>query len=147
MQGRSRGATRAGKDAVTLQTYWQPEGPFFERDVRKTVRANIGDMLERAAAAMEAQVRGEIASHAGGMPGYSGWSWAHTKGYTTSPYTGRHWGLWAAVNAVSAGMSTPDAIRTKAAAATIERRWHPYRNVARSGRQAMKTLDLTKGLD
>lgn len=139
--------TQADKDAVSLQLYWEVSGPFFTRDVRKTVRGNIHDMLERAAEAMQAEVRGEIASHAGQMPRYSGWSWAHTLGYTVSPYKGTHWALWAAVNAVTAGMDRETAIRTKAAAAGIERRWHPYRSVRRVARRVMATMDFTKGLN
>ena len=56
---------------------------------------------------------------------------------------------WAAVGAVTSGMSAKDAIRTKAAAATIERRWGPYRRaksaVYRS--RALISADLTKGLE
>jgi hypothetical protein len=43
-------------------------------------------------------------------------------------------------------MDRADAIRTKAAAASIERRWHPFRRVAAAGRRAAKA-NLTKGLE
>jgi autotransporter-associated beta strand protein len=62
---------------------------------------------------------------------------------------GGRWGTWAVVSANTAGMSAKDAIRTKAAAATIERRWHPFRNVKGAVYRArpLLTADLTKGLD
>lgn len=136
----------AKRGAVELTTKWETDGPFFEKDVRKTVLQNIGDMLDMAAEGMEADVRGGISQHASSMPAYSGWSWAHTIGRRKSQ-TGREWSLWAVVSANTAGMGAADAIRTKAAAATIERRWHPYRTSTRAARKAIKALDLTKGLD
>ena len=125
------------------------EGNFFTHDPGKTLYANIGTMLDALAGDMEQAVRGEISAHAGSMPYYSGWSWAHTEGYTTSPKTGKHWALWAAVAAVTQGMSTPDAKRTKAAAATIEKRWHPYRKVKSAvyRSRALISADLAKGLE
>lgn len=105
------------------------EGNFFKRDPGKTLSNNVTDMLDALAAWMEGEVAGDIESHAGQMPFYTGWSADHTKGYTTSGFTGKHWSTWAAVAAYTAGMGKTDAIRTKASAATIERRFHPYRRV------------------
>ena len=136
-------------DGVSVTSKVQLEGDFFKRDPGKTFRANVRDMLDELASWMEAEVRSDIASHAGSMPGYTGWSHGHTIGYTTSAKTGKRWGTWAAVGAVTAGMSAKDAIRTKAAAATIERRWHPYRNV-KSGvyrSRPIITANLTEGLE
>jgi hypothetical protein len=98
---------------------------------------------------MEKQVKGEIAGHQGAMPRSVGWSYEHTKGYVTSARTGRRWQLWAAVGAVTAGMDKATAKRTKAAAASIENRFHPYRRV-KSGVYRAKSLlsaDLARGLE
>lgn len=125
------------------------EGPFFTYDPGKTLYHNIGDMLDAIADELEADVRAEIASHEGSMPFYTGWSADHVVGYRTSPKTGKHWAVWAAVASLTSGMSRTDAIRTKAAAAGIERRFHPYRHakdaVYRS--RALLSADLAKGLN
>ena len=124
------------------------EGPFFTRDPGKTLRQNVRDMMDQLAGWMEAEVRKQVTGHAGQMPHYTGWTAAHTIGRTES-YSGKRWGTWAVVSANTDGMSARDAIRTKAAAATIERRWHPYRNV-KSGvyrSRPILTADLTKGLN
>ena len=124
-------------------------GNFFTRDPGKTLRQNVRDMLEALAVEMEREVKGIVASHAGDMPRYSGWSYSRTIGRVTSKETGKHWGTWAVVSANTEDLDKRDAIRTKAAAATIERRWHPYRRV-KGGvyrARALITADLTKGLD
>lgn len=125
------------------------DGDFFRNDPKKTIRRNIRDMLEDLGEWMEDTTRADIASHAGSMPFYSGWSWAHTEGYTRSPKTGKRWELHAAVAAVSTGMNRDDAIRTKAAAASIERRWHPYRRVKSAIYRARPLIsaNLTEGLE
>ena len=124
-------------------------GNFFRKDPGKTIRHNIRDMLEALAPEMQRDVRGEIAGHAGSMPAYTGWTLEHTLGYVTSPRTGRRWQLWAAVGTVTAGMDRKDAVRTKAAAATIETRWHPFRKVKSAvyRSRAVISADLTKGLN
>lgn len=125
----------------------QLSGDFFKNDPAVTVQENIGTMLNALAVEMQGAVRSDIASHR--MPHSTGWSVAHTLGYTTSPNTGKHWRAWAAVGAVTAGMSRKDAIRTKAAAASIERRWHPYRRVRSAIYRARAVLsaNLTKGIE
>lgn len=134
---------------TTVTTKVELSGDFFRRDPGKTLRANIRDMLDAVADWMEVEVQSEIRAHAASMPFYTGWSAEHTEGYTTSPRTGKRWGLWAAVGAVTAGMDRTNAIRTKAAAASIERRWHPYRRV-KSGvyrSRPIITANLTKGIE
>src|SRR3972149_11965693 len=101
---------------ISIATKATLEGDFFTRDPGKTFRANVRDMLDKLAEWMEAEVRSEIAGKAGSMPRYTGWSHDHTLGYTTSGKTGKRWGTWAAVGAVSAGVGQTGAIRTKAAA-------------------------------
>ncbi len=123
------------------------DGAFFTRDPGKTLRANVRDMLEGLAAEMEREVKGIIAGAAGSMPGYTGWSYEHTIGRVES-YSGKQWGTWAVVSANTEGMSKADAIRTKAAAATIERRFHPYRRVKGGVYRLRPVLqaNLTKGM-
>ena len=148
-------------------------GPFFEHDPGKTLSHNVMDMLDKLAAEMEREVKRQIAGHAGEMPRYTGWSHDHTVGYTSNRTTGKRWRTFAAVGTVTAGLSTKDAIRTKAAVAGrrksrgigtsksgraygpdgttkgIEGRFHPYRSV-KSGlyrSRALLTADLAKGLD
>ncbi len=48
------------------------EGDFFHRDPGNTLYTNIGDMLDALTEWMEREVRSDITSHAGEMPGYSG---------------------------------------------------------------------------
>lgn len=133
---------------TTLTTDVTLEGPFFRRDPGKTLRGNVRDLMDALAEQMQSDVRTEIAAHAGSMPNYSGWTWAHIRGRTVSR-TGKRWGTWARVSAYTEDLDAKEAKRTKAAAATIERRWHPWRaakrNVYRS--RALLTADLTKGLD
>ena len=135
-------------DGVSVTSKVQLEGDFFKRDPGKTFRMNVRDMLDDLAAWMEAEVQSQIGAHAGSMPGYTGWSREHTVGRTES-VSGKRWGTWAVVSANTEGMDRKAAIRTKAAAATIERRWHPYRNV-KSGvyrSRPIITANLTEGLE
>lgn len=124
------------------------EGPFFTKDPGKTLRANVRNLMDALAAWGEEQVKGVIETNAASMPFYSGWSDTHTKGRTES-LGGKRWGTWAVVSANTSGMDATDAKRTKAAAATIERRWHPYRQVKSAIYRArpLLTADLTKGLE
>lgn len=140
-------AARTDSEGVTVRI--DLEGPFFTRDPGKTLYANIREMMAALAAEMGDAVRSDIAAHQGGMPNWTGWTLEHTYGYTTSPVTGKHWAVSAAVATVTAGMSTKDAIRTKAAAASIEARWHPFRRVKSAvyRMRAVLTADLTEGMD
>ena len=124
------------------------DGNFFRRNPGKTFRQNVKDMLDELASWMESEVRGGIEGHAGSMPNYTGWSADRVRGRTES-IVGKRWGTWAVVSSNTAGMSARDAIRTKAAAAGIERRWHPYRQVKSAVYRARPIIaaDLTKGLD
>lgn len=142
-------STPLPNSGVSVTTRIELSGNFFTHDPGKTLYANIGDMLENLAGELESEVAGAFASHAGSMPAYTGWSTRAVRGYVTSPKTGKHWALWAAVASVTQGMSAKDAIRTKAAAATIERRWHPYRQVKSAvyRSRALISADLAKNLN
>jgi hypothetical protein len=136
-------------DQFVRQTFRvELSGPFFERDPAKTVRGNIRDMLDEVAKLGEAQVRTLIEGHRGSMPYSKGWTAAHVRGRTRS-LSGRRWQLSAVISADTSGMSKHDAIRTKAAASTIEARWHPFRStkndIARS--RAILGANLTKGIE
>jgi hypothetical protein len=123
-------------------------GPFFERDPGKTLRGNVRSLMDALAESMESDVKSGIEANEGSMPFYTGWTTQHVVGRTVS-LSGNRWGTWARVSANTSGMSAADAKRTKAAAAGIERRFHPFRkaksNVYRA--RALLTADLTKGLD
>lgn len=133
---------------MTVQTTVVLEGPFFTRDPGKTFRQNVRDMNDALADWMDEQAESGVASHAGSMPNYTGWTAEHTVGRTHSN-SGNRWGTWAVVSANTAGMSAADAIRTKAAAASIERRWHIYRGVKAGVYRSrpLITANLTKGLE
>ena len=132
---------------MPVQAKIELEGNFFRRDPKKTVRANIRDMLDALAGELGGEVRADIASHQSQMPNWTGWTHEHVHGITR--WEGQRWQFWAAVQAVQEGMSANDAIRTQAAAASIERRWHPFRRgkgaVYRA--RALINADFTKGLD
>jgi hypothetical protein len=124
------------------------QGDFFRRNPGKTLRQNVRDMLDGMAAWMEAEVAGEIESHASSMPGWTGWTRDHVVGRTHSN-AGSRWGTWAVVSANTRAMDRDKAIRTKAAASTIERRWHPFRRVKSAIYRARPLIraNLTKGLE
>lgn len=133
---------------MSVKTTIELDGNFFRRNPGKTLRANVADMLDALADEMGADVKADMMAHQGEMPGWTSWTVDHTFGYTTSPRTGKHWGLWAAVATVTQGMGRSDAIRTKAAAAGIERRFHPFRKVKSAVYRSRALLrDLTKGLE
>lgn len=123
-------------------------GPFFTRDPGKTLRGNVRTLMDALSESMEDDVRSAIEGASGSMPFYTGWSADHVLGRTVS-VSGKRWGTWARVSAFTGDLGATAAIRTKAAAATIERRFHPFRkarsNVYRS--RALLRADLTKGLD
>ena len=127
---------------VDVTTRISFSGPFFSKDPRKTVRSNIRDMLDGVADAMEQDVKGQIQGRS--MPHSIGWTLDHIRGRTES-LSGKRWALSAVVSADSSGMDRRMAIRTKAAAASIERRWHPFRRTSRALRLAK--ADLARGLE
>jgi len=147
-RGASFGKTAGGKQAVELTTHMDLSGPFFTRDPAKTVRENIRDMLGRLAEEMEKDVQGQIEARAGSTPAYTGWSRSRVVGRTAS-LVGRNWWLHAVVSPNTTGLDKANAIRTMAATATIERRWHPFRKTSFRVRHSRAVLgaNLTKGID
>ena len=128
--------------AVTLDL----TGPFFERDPGKTVRGNIRKMMQGLADEGEKAVREQIESHT--YPRGTGWTRDHAVGRVES-LSGKSWFLTAVISANTNQMSPEDAIRTKAAAASVERRYHPFRRGASALRRSKAVLNanLTKGLE
>jgi hypothetical protein len=123
-------------------------GPFFQRDPARTIRDNIRDLMAALAEEGERDVRGQIEQRAGSMPNWTGWTRDHVKGRTAS-LSGKRWAVTAVVSADSSGMSGATAIRTKAAAASIERRWGPFRKTSTTMRRARAAINanLTKGIE
>jgi hypothetical protein len=123
-------------------------GPFFDRDPVKTIRANIRDMMDRLAEEGERDVVQQIAGRSGSMPAYTGWTASHVRGRTES-LSGKRWAVSAVVSMNTAGMDARTAIRTQAATATIEARWHPFRRTTTAIRRsrAVMAANLTKGLE
>lgn len=140
--------TKTGQVATVLSAKIELSGPFFQNDPAKTFLENVGDMLESLSAELQEGVRKDIASREPSMPYWTGYTEDHVFGYTTSARTGRHWAFWAAVGIPTTGMDKAQAIRTKAAAATIERRFHPFRNAKSAVYRARAVIsaDLAKGL-
>jgi hypothetical protein len=136
-------------DGVAVTAKVTLEGPFFTKNPGNTLYENLRDMLDKVAAELEGIVRRDMESNEAAMPFWTGWSRDHAIGYTTSGKTGKRWATWAAVGSVTAGMSAKDARRTKAAAATIEHRFHPYRHAkdAAYRTRALISADLAKGLE
>jgi hypothetical protein len=124
------------------------EGPFFERDVRRTVRANIRDLMDKLAAEAEADVKAQMDARAGQMPHWTGHTRSRVVGRTQS-LRGRRWEVSAVVSVNTDGMSRSDAIRTKAAGAQMEARFRMFRRTAAAMRRARAILsaNLTKGLE
>lgn len=125
------------------------KGPFFDKDPKATLRVNIRELLARVADEAASDVQAQITAKAGAMPRYTGWSRDHVKGYVKSSRTGRPWALWAAVGSPTTGMDAKTSIRTKAALATIERRFRPFARTKRAiyGMRAILAANLTKGLE
>lgn len=119
------------------------DGNFFRRSPGKTLRSNVRDMLDGLAQEMEDAARKGIAPHSD-----TGWTLEHTFGYTRSDKTGKRWSTWAAVAALTTGMDEKAAKRTYAAASSIERRFHPFRNVKSAVYRARAVIsaDLAKDI-
>ena len=123
-------------------------GPFFQKDPRKTIRDNIRDMMGGLAKEAERDVQQQIAGRSSSMRSYTGWTHDHVRGRTQS-LVGKRWQVSAVVSMNTQGMGARDAIRTQAAAASIERRWHPFRRTASAIRRARAVMsaNLTKGIE
>lgn len=102
------------------------KGPFFERDPAKTFRQNVRDFLDAVVAEGEKDVRLQIEAKRGSMPHYTGHTAAHVRGRTKS-LAGKRWMVTGVVSMDTRDMTRAQAIRTQAAASSIEGRFHPFR--------------------
>lgn len=121
-------------------------GPFFTKDPGKTVQQNIKAFVDGAVAYGEAKVKASIEAKSSAMPYWTGHTRDHVVGRTQS-LRGKEWRYTGVVSANTNGMSRREAIRTKAAAASIEARWHPFRRALYAIAGTIRKLDLTKGLE
>lgn len=121
------------------------EGPFFDRDPRKTLRRNMRELMAAVAKEAAISIRTDIRGRP--MPYSTGHTVGNIVGRTKS-VTGKPWQVSAVISANTQDMSRKEAIRTKAAAASIERRWRPFRRTASAIRRSRAVLsaNLTKGL-
>ena len=141
-------------DAVSLIGKVELSGDFFTRDPGATLRHNVADMMDALADWMDEEARAGMAVSG------SREALAHTRGYSTSVRTSKHWRVSAAANIVNEGMEPKEAIRvmakvygrTKGKHGTtvgIEKRYHPFRRV-RSGVYRSRPIiqaNLAKGIE
>jgi len=129
---------------ITNITY---SGPFFHKDPAKTLQQNIETMLDAVGREGEQDVKAQIAGHRSEMPAYTGWTYDSVRGAMRS-LSGKPWRRTVAIQAQTGSMNDANAIRTKAAASTIEGRWHPFRKTLSRLRRAraINRAELTKGL-
>jgi hypothetical protein len=132
-----------------FQSKVELRGPFFERDVRKTVRQNIADFEEAIAEYGQTKARSNLAAKQGSIPAWTGWTLDRIIGRTRAEMRrgGKHWQVTAVVSANTDGMSRRDAIRTKAAASGLEARFGIFRRTTFAIRAKMRTVNLTKGIE
>jgi hypothetical protein len=134
---------------MTLRAEVELSGPFFTRDPGKTIAQNVMDFEDTIAAYGQEKVRSAIVTRAGSMARWTGWTRDHVIGRTRAEMSrgGRRWRTVAIVSANTDGMSRADAIRTKAAASSIERRWHPFRRASFAMRAQVSRANFTKGIE
>lgn len=125
------------------------KGPFFTKDPGKTVRQNIKDFLDKLAEYGEGRVQKAIESKRGKMPYSKGHTRDRVIGRTRAELArgGKRWAATAVVSANTDGMEKKEAIRTLAAASSIEGRFRPFKSTTYAMAQKARTVDLTKGLN
>lgn len=123
-------------------------GPFFTRDPRRTVKQNIREMMGRLADETEGDIRRAIAARRGAMPRSAGKTLGALRGRNEA-LSGKDWYQSMVVSVDTSRMDRQQAIATKAAAMTIERRWRPFRRATSTIRRSRAILaaNLTKGLE
>lgn len=124
-------------------------GPFFTKDPGKTVRGNIMDFLDRLAEYGQGRVQMAISGKRGAMPHWTGHTRDRVIGRTRAEMArgGKRWVSTAVVSANTDGMSKKEAIRTLAAASSIEGRFRPFKSTTWAMGAKARTVDLTKGLE
>ena len=121
-------------------------GDFFTKDVGATMSHNARNMMEALGVEMERATKDIVAALP--MPYSTGRQLRQAIGRAHANQ-GKRWTYWATVSANTYGMDKAHAISTKAAAVSMEKRFHPYRRV-KGGVYRLRpilTANLTKGLD
>jgi hypothetical protein len=125
-------------------------GPFFQRDPRKTFRANVRVMMRRIEEEGEADViqqqhvgEGSRAEISHGLGRVS----QHVVGRVTS-VTGRPWQVTAVVSVNNSGFSGAEGIALMAAASRVEAETHAFRRTTTRLRKAraINAAELLKGI-
>ena len=143
-------------DAVSLIGKVELSGDFFTHDPGKTLRHNVADMMDALADWLDEEARAGMAVSG------SDEALRHTRGYSTSVKTSKHWRVSAAANIVNVGMQPNEAIRVMAkvygrhdataghgTTVGIEKRFHPFRRVKSGVYRARPIIqaNLAKGLE
>ena len=136
----------AARNPVTLRVRFS--GPFFKGDPKKTFRRNIADLMERVAAEGERDVKAQISTARRQMRFSRGRTLRSVRGRVHS-LAGRRWEVSAVVSADTSGMTRREAIATKAAASSIEERFHPFRRTTTRLNRARREIvgNLFKDLE
>ena len=134
---------------MPVRTKVDLSGPFFERNPKATVQKNVMDFLDKLAEYGQARVQKAIEGKRGKMPYSKGWTRDHVVGRTRAELArgGKRWVTTAVVSANTDGMTRKDAIRTLAAASSIEGRWRPFKSAAFAMAAKSRGVDLTRGLE
>lgn len=134
---------------MPLSAKLEYSGPFFEKDPGKTARQNVMDFLDRLAEYGAGRVQMAIAGKRGSMPYSTGHTRDRIVGRTRAELArgGKRWTSTAVVSANTDGMSRKEAIRTLAAASSIEGRWRPFKSTTYAMAAKARTVDLTKNLE
>lgn len=132
--------TKGGK---TYGVYF--DGPFFKADPLKTLAENELAFMTIVAAEGERDAKAQLESAGGRMRRWTGWTYDTVRGRVVS-VRGKHWRKTAVISTYTANMDAKDAIRTKAAGAAIEKRFHVFRRTATMIRKAA-TFNFTKGME
>lgn len=135
------------KFVTTIDT----KGPFFTKDVRKTLRANIKDLMNAIAAEGEADVVAQLRSGEGGRKPMRGIAPARVSGHVhgrTASLSGKPWQVTAVVSVNNSGFSRKQGITLMAAASKVEGQTHAFRRTTGRLRRSQKanTSELLKGL-
>lgn len=122
-------------------------GPFFTGNPHKTFRANIRDFMDELASEGARDVRLQIEAKRGAMKQSTGFTAQHVRGRTSS-LGGKRWQVSAVVSMDTRGMTRAQAIRTQAAASSIEGRFHPFRRTTARMKRARpaQMARLLKGI-
>lgn len=130
-------------------------GPFFHKDLDKTIEENVQALLQGFARAGEEDIvrklsAGQDARRELAIEGIDVTRVAQRVEGRVRSMTGAPWHRWAVVSPTREGLNPKQAIGLYASAAEIENKTHIFRTTMTSLRRAvkeMKQADLTRGLE